>query len=469
MPQIVFRFRPEKRDNYMLANAYMPAITAIFTGIFTLLLAMSVELPVLKLIWRRHLLVTVGWVLLANLASAAIGFVRTFYDAGPGWTADPWEVYQQNISWTRGIGVAILLILTLASEGAVYCFFGRLTKPRLSWLKLLVGLLASNLASYGIILTLIIWGGSPQQNTDFRSDTSWLHPCNERVWFVEPGSHHLCSICLDGTDLRKEVKEPLGRFMTYQYNASLYAIIPETKAVLYVSREREWCIAKGGTITSLGMSVQQGDHGYLRDSNVFEVFPAALRIVDERENIDLDAVWSNINPRLYSFVTVSDEAGGFHAQSSIHGGGGSGTGLELKGPTGDIDFKISAGPGSLPCNEPAILPDRKLVVFRCSAWIMVMDLESRLVGRLVPGDSLVAVAPAFKYAPAESSNQPSASGVNLDVHEFAGSPSRTLLTEMPSSEFVERILGSEAYHILAHVCRSQLITVGSHSGLHGIR
>ncbi len=57
----------------MLANAYLPGIVAIFGGAASLLLAIVLEVPILKLIWRRPLVRLAGWVLLANLVSAAVG------------------------------------------------------------------------------------------------------------------------------------------------------------------------------------------------------------------------------------------------------------------------------------------------------------------------------------------------------------------------------------------------------------
>ncbi|MCE5327699.1 MAG: hypothetical protein LLG01_14940, partial [Planctomycetaceae bacterium] len=79
-----------------------------------------------------------------------------------------------------------------------------------------------------------------------------------------------------------------------------------------------------------------------------------------------------------------------------------GFGLSVKGHGEVRRFQVPAtAAGSvlyLACAEPSILPERKLVVFRCSAWIMIMDIETGRAGRLVEGDSIVTMAPAFDWA-----------------------------------------------------------------------
>ncbi len=102
---------------------------------------------------------------------------------------------------------------------------------------------------------------------------------------------------------------------------------------------------------------------------------------------------------------MTDEVGPYRVETMLAGGGRSGFGLFVTGPQESIDFGIPAGPAYLACTEPFILPDPKLVVFRCSAWIMVMDIESQRAGRLVEGDSIVAVAPAFNWGVEQSKNR----------------------------------------------------------------
>lgn len=378
----------------MLANAYLPAIAAVFGGAVSLLLAIVLELPILRLIWRRPLVRLAGWVLLANLASAVAGMVPVDRNVGPGMTADPWEVAQH---WPRAyaIHLGLLLTLTLVVEGVVYAVMNRRAVQRVPGRRLLGGILAGNVASYAVLAGLMLWRVSPDRSVHVLPDTAWLGPCDERVWFVEPGSHQLCSIRLDGADRRVEVAEPLGRFDIYFYDVSLYALLPDSRSMVFVSPDLEWRVAEAGATRSLGTRVQSHEEGLAACWEVSASLPAVLQALGLPTEADRPQVWSNIDDRTAHPVAMSDEVGAYRATTIIAGGGGSGFGLSVEGPHWKTEFKIPAGPAYLACTEPAILPDRKLVVFRCSAWIMVMDIASGRVGRLVQGDSIVAAAPVF--------------------------------------------------------------------------
>jgi hypothetical protein len=380
----------------MLANAYLPAITAIFGAAASLLLAIVLELPILKMIWRRPLLRLAGWVLIANLVSAAVGMVPVFNDTGPGMGADPWEASQH---WLRAYAsrVALLFALTLLTEGAVYLILNRRALQRVPSPSLLIGILVGNLASYTVLFGLMLWGMWPDRSAQLLPDTNWLHAGDDRLWFVEPGSHHLCSIRLDGKDRRTELAEPLGRFDIGGFDGSVYAVLPGQHAIAFLSPDRDWRVHEPAGTRSLAITAEPNQRGFLDWRQVAEPFPKVIEKLREPENHDPDQVWSNTNPRLRNPVVMSDEAQGYHVRTVVAGGAGSGFGLSVEGPNRKLELKIPAGPAYLVCSEPAILPDRKLVVFRCSAWIMVMDIESGRTGRLVEGDSVVAVAPAFGW------------------------------------------------------------------------
>ncbi len=379
----------------MLANAYLPGIVAIFGAVASLLLAIILELPILKLIWRRPLLRLAGWVLLANLLSAAVGMVPVFNDAGPGVTADPWEFNQQAASrFARQVGV--LLAITLISEGLVYFALNRRAAQRITGGRLIAGLMICNLASYGVLVGLSAPGSRSVPSDQFLKDTAWLGPCEQRIWFVEAGSHHLCSIRLDGTDRRTEVAEAMGRFDVGWFEGSFYALGPEQDSIMFLGPDLEWRVHGPAGTRSLGIKSQPDSRGVLDREKAAE----ALQRISGLENKGLGPIWANLNPQLRDPVYMWDQAEGYQADTMIAGGGAAGFGLSVKGHGKDVRFKIPAtvaGPLYLVCSEPAILPERKLVVFRCSAWIMVMDIESGRVGRLVQGDSIVAVAPAFKW------------------------------------------------------------------------
>lgn len=378
----------------MLANAYLPAITAIFGAGASLLLAIVLELPILLFFWPQPKRLA-AWVLLANLVSAAAGMVPVLHNTGPGMTVDPWEVHQH---WLRTyfLHVGLLFVVTLISEGAVYALLNRRTAARITWSRLLAGLLVSNLASYAVLAGVMLYGIRPDHSVQLLPDTAWLKSCDERVWFVEPLSHHLCSIRLDGSDRRIETAEPLARFDTGFYCVSPYAILPDRQSVLFVAPDLQWRVVEAGKTRSLDIKVPTPDRGGNICTQVETSFTAALKRFSETQKIDKAQIWSNINSMTAHPVVMSDQTGAYKATTVIAGGGESGFGLHVEGPDTKLTFKIPAGPAYLVCTEPALLPERKLVVFRCSAWIMVMDIESRRVGRLVQGDSFIMMAAAFR-------------------------------------------------------------------------
>lgn len=379
----------------MLANAYLPGLIAIFGAAASLVLAIVLEVPILKLIWRRPLLRLAGWVLLANLISAVVGMVPVFNDAGPGMTADPWEFNQQAESRFAG-RVGTLLALTLISEGLVYFALNMRAGQRISGGRLIAGLVICNLASYSVLVGLSASGKRGVPSDQFLKDTAWLGPCEQRIWFVEPGSYHLCSIRLDGTGRLTEIAEPLGRFNLGWSDGSFYVLLPARDSTMFLGPDHDWRVQGPAGTRSLGIKTEPGGRGDLDRESVVQ----AMEQANKPENDDPGQVWSNTNPRLRDTVSMSDEVGAYRVSTYLAGGGGSGFGLNVEGPDKQIHFRVPAtlaGPLYLACSEPAILPERKLVVFRCSAWIMVMDIETGRVGRLVEGDSIVTLAPAFDW------------------------------------------------------------------------
>lgn len=377
----------------MLANAYLPAIMAIFGAGASLVLAILLELPILRLVWRRPWLRLAGWVLAANLVSAGVGIAALWNNTGPGMTADPLAV---NRTWlqTYATRVTGLLVLTLILEGLVYLALNRGAKSQLRAGRLLGGLFVGNFASYGVLAGLVLSGMRPDGSTTLLPDTGWLSPTVERIWFVEPGTHHLCSIRLDGTDRRTEVAEPLGRFETGFYDVSLYAVVPERQSFAFVASDGQWRLAEPEGTRSLGLAAPRTSRRALDGIGVSGQLPQVLKATGLSKT-PRPRVWSNVLPRTCRPVFMKDEAGEWSADTVIAGGGGSGYGLTVGSVDARRTVRIPAGPAFLACCEPAVLPDRGLVVFRCSAWIMVMDIATGRVGRVAEGDSLVAAAPVY--------------------------------------------------------------------------
>lgn len=108
----------------MLADTLIPMylIWGPAAGVASLLIAVLVEVPLLRLFWRKPLLQLVLLVLAANLVSAAVGVCRPVAQAvaiGINTDSDPLAVVQSY--WPNQIWLArTLFTITLGVEFCVY-------------------------------------------------------------------------------------------------------------------------------------------------------------------------------------------------------------------------------------------------------------------------------------------------------------------------------------------------------------
>jgi hypothetical protein len=389
----------------MLADSYFP-IYLVFgpiAAILSLVAAIIIEIPVLKVLWKKPFWSVTRWVFFANLLSALFGVwpitcSRAMAQIGP--LSDPLAVYQSY--WRNQVLLAGLLFGTTLIIEFTTCFLLNWRRAGLSVRKLAAGILIANLASYAALVTYAFTHFRPTGTSDFvfEPDAKWVRADNTRVWFVDPRAR-LCSVRLDGSDLRVEVNEILAHEEIVWSKSSFYAVLPQEDAILYADGSRTWHLHQRGEDTSLSPKLPE-DWQYSFDRSQF--WPAMESVLQETCRVRHDSTcppcpvfffmheWHNwfaeLNSREYVIRT----------EATPDGAGGR-IRLQPKDGGKELEFSVSNGLLNLGCLAPAVLEDKGLIVFRCGGWLMIMDPKARRVGRLVEGDSLLLQTPAFGPPP----------------------------------------------------------------------
>jgi hypothetical protein len=386
----------------ILANAIGAALLlgSLLLGLLSLVIAVVVETPILRCWWRRK--GVWRWVLAANLASLAVGILPTIRcNAAPGVGEgiDPWAWHQHAASRVLLFSGAAFLVTVLV-EGAVYALMSRIRAAGLSLRRIVTATLVANVVSYIPMVAYLVAQTRGTGDFTFLPDTTWAAADDTRVYFVDQATNQLCSICLDGSDRRTELGEPLGRFHAYVEPSAFYALLADDPCILYVAPDRRWHARDHGTDRTLSITLPD-DHGFAMPHDVASSLQDALAEIGITRTTStngwfLDGVylsawtyfeWDQASriPQHYRFASGTTPISG------------TGTGLVLSegGLPEPLSFRIWAGFFSLACQNPAVLPDENTVVFRCGDSILVMDVAARRVGRLVRGDSLLLKLPRF--------------------------------------------------------------------------
>ncbi len=389
----------------MLANAYGMyfLLYGLWWAVISLIVAIIVEAPLAAKIWRMRTRGVLRAVWLANLLSAATGAFPVFFGPiaqAPKTDVEPW-VYHTNF-WSRHLHeVALLFVVTLVIELTVYLIIRWRSRLGISWCRLTLGAVAANAVSYMLLMSCFAVRPSSTGDFEFLPDTRWIQSPDTRVWYLDPKLHQLHSILLDGTGERIEVAEELRRVNGVWEDYSLYAVVPSADALLYLHKNNNWRVATGGLSRSLG----EGVDGDQQDPT--ELLERATLHPPEKRNASESrwprGVYSSEPKDTRPFAMSSDNAE-YRVRSSVYWYDGTGNGVIVEDKRSGLElvFAIPAGTRALACWHPELF-DQDRVVFRCGNSILLMDISDRKVGRLVRGDSAVAVTVTSVIPPATQS------------------------------------------------------------------
>ena len=198
----------------LLADAIGSALllVGLIAGIASLIVAVVIETPLLRLLWGRR---GIWWsVLGANVASFAVGVVPTILMnifQAPGPSVDPWEWHQTF--WLKLLAyAAALFILTQIVEGGIYLRMNRRFEAPVPNRRLLWATVLANFASYIPLTGYLLYTARDVGDFAFLPDARWMKADDTRVYFADQRTNQINSIRLDGTDRRLESSAVLGRF-----------------------------------------------------------------------------------------------------------------------------------------------------------------------------------------------------------------------------------------------------------------
>ena len=384
----------------LLANGIGSALfyNSLIAGLLSLVVAFAIETPVLRLCWKRKRIWR--WVLAANVLSLAVGVLPTilwFRQPSPGELVDPWQWYQTI--WLDVLRFSILIfLLTVFVEAATYLCINRKVKAGLSLRRIAITTLVANTISYVPMVALLVHDARTTGSFTFLPDTTWIAAGDTRAYFVDQTSNQIHSIRLDGSDLRRELDDVLGRFLGEVHPTAFYALLDDDPRILYVAPDRQWYVSDGDSTDRLSVSLPDfygnaypGDVGVSLRKALEEV--GVPQTSPEQDYVSDGAYLSSCTR--FEWKVTSRQPGPYRIWSGQTPYPGTGHGLGLWNDEESYGFKIWAGFLSLACNNPAVLPDDNTVVFRCGDSLMVMDIAQRRVGRLTRGDSLLLKLPQF--------------------------------------------------------------------------
>lgn len=394
----------------MLANAY--GIVFIGYGciaaVLSVLLAAYVEVRVLSRLWRVPRETLRFPIINANVASAVLGVlpVGCFgVSVGPGMDADPWHV--AHWYWLMHVAHAALLFLfSLGVEGGCLSLWRRQFTFVPARGEKWRGLAAANGVSYAILLAFVLL--IPRARSDFAllPDTSWLTTDAPRLWYFDRDVGRICSIELNGRDRRVEFSAPPFTnegIWTYEHR---FALIP-TIHVALVERNLGCWTAWRDRLRYQCPVVGAPSHHFVNDTEEFlldrgcmDALSGVLKDVElaDIRRGEVAAYQSIVGRRPWSEESSSSD---YHVSTHLYWGDGSGSGLTLTDKTTgrEYRFAIPIATAYLACRDAVVLAKYQLVVFRCAGWIMVLDPQSRRVGRLAKGDSILMPTDEFRASP----------------------------------------------------------------------
>lgn len=262
---------------------------------------------------------------------------------------------------------------------------------RIALPRLLLSVAVANAASYAVLLAIAFTSSHGRSDFEFVENADWLNAPADRLWYVSD-SRRLCSICLNGTDKRVVSDAKLGTFTPVWDNVSVYALIGSNKLLL-VDDQNRWVECIGSVKRLTGHSLDTVAAGRFSDEHLWPLIQQLM--VNEGQSTSTSTSTTRANDIYFSRLPNDHHV--VHAESSsvlirgyVDAPNGLGNGLTVRRKhTGEEwKFSIPIAIGSLACREPIILDDR-LIVFRCGGTICVMDLDTRRVGCLARGDSIV--------------------------------------------------------------------------------
>jgi len=371
-------------------------------GVGCVLAAAILETPVVRWMcggtWGRAL----RWVVLANVVSAIIGVVPVFMfklGGAPGFDVNPIEVFEHH--WRHQLrDVVILFGVSVVIEAG--CIYGLSARARagVSPTRIAASMFVANAISYFLIAALVVVPDFSTGDFELRPDTKWLRGASDRVWFVDPDTSELCSIRLDGSERRSELREKLGRFRAVWGAISLYAICPREQSIYFVSEDRQWQVARDGVVRATGVEFLPESSLFMRytirESLARALGGATGKTSQTSDEPGLPGVF--FSGAVEAFGGHRDRCGTASVVTTPYFGDGSGSPIVVTGADDCpvLRFGIRVGIAWLMNFDPVFAPGCRLVVFRSGDSIMVLDREKRLVGRLVRGDSFVLSVEAFE-------------------------------------------------------------------------
>ena len=165
----------------------------------------------LKVRYRKVLLVALG----ANVASLVAGIPVKIFNS---WMYDailPRELpaYFGAYPWAVGLGTAIYFAVTVAVEFLVIAPWSRKRAAGIGLGRVALVVLLANAATYAVLAPLHYFATRPLQDIrEFTDHTHWAQTPPTTVYYIEPGSDHLCSIATDGQGRRAWVPDKVESY-----------------------------------------------------------------------------------------------------------------------------------------------------------------------------------------------------------------------------------------------------------------
>ena len=187
----------------------------------------------LKVRYRKVLLVALG----ANVASLVAGIPVKIFNS---WMYDailPRELpaYFGAYPWAVGLGTAIYFAVTVAVEFLVIAPWSRKRAAGIGLGRVALVVLLANAATYAVLAPLHYFATRPLQDIrEFTDHTHWAQTPPTTVYYIEPGSDHLCSIATDGQGRRVWVPDKVE---SYQFP-------PDRAWFLYRDRANRLCLLR---------------------------------------------------------------------------------------------------------------------------------------------------------------------------------------------------------------------------------